>query len=328
MPRILLPTMMAVLLASGAEAGGSKMIAIAIHGGAGTIARDEMTADQETAYRTGLESALDAGYTVLAAGGSALDAVTAAVRVLEDNPLFNAGRGAVLTHDGRAELDASIMDGEFMRAGAVTGLQHVRNPIDLARAVMEKSAHVMLAGTGAEEFALEQNFTLVPNEYFRTQARRDQLDKALRGDLTPLNELSALGTVGAVALDARGNLAAATSTGGMTNKRYGRIGDSPIIGAGTYANNAACAVSATGHGEYFIRSVVAHDICALVEYRNWDLQRAVTEVVHRKLRQRGGEGGVVAIDPRGNVAMEFNSEGMFRGMRNSRGERRVAIYRD
>jgi len=219
------------------------------------------------------------------------------------------------------------MDGKDLRAGAVSGVRHVKNPIELARRVMEASPHVMLVGAGAEEFALEQKLTLVPNSYFLTPARQQQLKQELQGRTTVRNELSALGTVGAVALDSQGNLAAATSTGGMTNKRWGRVGDSPIIGAGTYADNRNCAVSATGHGEYFIRSVVAYDICAMVEYRRWPLERAVHEVVQKKLKERGGEGGVIAIDPRGNVVMDFNSEGMFRGMRDAKGRREVAIYR-
>jgi len=300
--------------------------AIVIHGGAGTIPRAEMTPGREAEYRAGLDLALDAGYAILERGGSSLDAVTAAVRVLEDNPLFNAGRGAVLNRDGHAELDASIMDGKDLRAGAVAGLRHVRNPIELARRVMDASPHVMLAGTGAEEFALEQGITLVPNSYFITPVRRQQLERLLAGVATPGNELSAFGTVGAVALDARGNLAAATSTGGLAGKRWGRVGDSPIVGAGTYANNASCAVSATGDGEYFIRSVVAYDVCALVEYRGWDLERAAREVVMNKVKRLGGEGGVIAIDRKGNVAMEFSSQGMFRGTRDSRGRRTVAIF--
>jgi beta-aspartyl-peptidase (threonine type) len=249
------------------------------------------------------------------------------VRLLEDNPLFNAGKGAVLTHDGYAELDASIMDGRELRAGAVTGLRHVQHPIDLARAVMEKSPHVMLSGVGAEEFALTQGFTMLPNSWFETPARRSQLEKELQGRRERAYDPPALGTVGAVALDRDGNLAAATSTGGLTNKRYGRIGDSPIIGAGTYANNGSCAVSATGTGEYFIRAVVAHDICALVQYKGWPLVKAAQEVVQRKLVAMGGDGGIIALDPAGNVAMEFNSEGMFRGVRTGNGRREIAIYR-
>ena len=304
------------------------MFAIAIHGGAGTLSRKDMSSTQEAEYRAGLEEALNAGYAVLARGGSSLDAAVAAVRVLEDNPLFNAGRGAVLNRDGVAELDASLMDGRTLSAGAVSGLQHVKNPIDLARLIMEKSPHVMLVGAGAEEFAKTQGVEMVPNEYFRTPARQRQLERSLRGAVTRENELQAFGTVGAVALDLNGNLAAATSTGGMTGKRWGRVGDSPIIGAGTYANNQSCAVSATGHGEYFIRTVVAHDICAQVEYLKIPLAQAVDNVLNGKMQKLGGNGGVIAIDTRGEVVLEFNSEGMFRGVRTSQGRHDVAIYRD
>jgi beta-aspartyl-peptidase (threonine type) len=311
----------------GVTRGGGKMFAIAIHGGAGTLSRSDMSAGQEAEYRAGLDAALEAGYSRLASGGASLDAVVAAVRVLEDNPLFNAGRGAVLNRDGVAELDASLMDGRTLAAGAVTGLQHVKNPIDLARLVMEKSPHVMLVGAGAEEFAKSQGVEMVPNEYFRTPARQNQLERSLRGALSRENELEAFGTVGAVALDLAGNLAAATSTGGMTGKRWGRIGDSPIIGAGTYANNDSCAVSATGHGEYFIRTVVAHDICAQVEYLKLPLARAVDNVLNGKMKKLGGNGGVIAIDRAGEIVLEFNSEGMFRGVKTSKGKTEVAIYR-
>lgn len=308
-------------------ASGGKMFAIAIHGGAGTLSRNEMSAAQEKEYLDGLTAALDAGYAVLSRGGASLDATIAAVRVLEDNPLFNAGRGAVLNRDGMAELDASLMDGRTLSAGAVTGLRHIKNPIDLARLVMEKSPHVMLVGAGAEEFARSQGVEFVSNEYFRTPARQKQLERNLRGEVARENELEAYGTVGAVALDLAGNIAAATSTGGMTGKRWGRVGDSPIIGAGTYANNASCAVSATGHGEYFIRTVVAHDICARVEYLKEPLAQAVDKVLNGKMKQLGGNGGVIAIDPKGGIVLDFNSEGMFRGARTSQGRNEVAIYR-
>lgn len=325
---VILP-MAATAAASAAEQPATpRRLAIAIHGGAGVIAREQLGADGGAAYRQGLEAALDAGYAVLEAGGSSLDAVTTAVRLLEDNPLFNAGRGAVLAHDGRAYLDASIMSGKDLAAGAVTGVTTVRHPIDLARRVMQDSPHVMLSGEGAEEFAGLKGLERVPNDWFITPTRRQQLDRVLQGRSAPRNELQGLGTVGAVAVDARGDVAAATSTGGMTNKRWGRIGDAPIIGAGTYANNASCAVSATGHGEYFIRSVVAHDICALVEYKGWSLERAAKEVVQGKLVERGGEGGIIAVDPQGNLVLEFNSPGMFRGLRDSSGRRKVGIYED
>ncbi len=305
-----------------------RTIAIAIHGGAGAVSAAQLGDDGGATYRAGLAEALDASYAVLDSGGSSLDAVATAVRLLEDNPLFNAGRGAVLTHDGSVELDASIMDGRHRRAGAVAGLRHVRNPIDLARRVMEASPHVMLYGAGAEEFAIEQGVTLVPNSWFHTPVRRQQLERVLQGRTQPANELQGLGTVGAVALDRHGDLAAATSTGGMTNKRWGRIGDSPIIGAGTFADNGSCAISATGHGEYFIRSVVAYDVCALMEYRGWSLERAAREVVQDKLKKRGGDGGVIGIDRTGGIVMEFNSQGMFRAMRDSKGRRQIAILRE
>jgi beta-aspartyl-peptidase (threonine type) len=308
---------------------GAHPISIAIHGGAGVIDRAQMTAEREAAYRAGLETALDLGYEILERGGTSLDAVTEAVRILEDDPHFNAGRGAVLTHDGSAELDASIMDGKGPRAGAVAGVRHVMNPIELARLVMEKSPHVMLIGAGAEEFALEQGLVLVPNSYFRTQRREQELKRALQKERDDNNSSSTgSGTVGAVALDSSGNLAAATSTGGMTNKRYGRVGDSPIIGAGTYANNTSCAVSATGSGEFFIRAVVSHDIHALVHYKHLSIEASVREVVHQKLKRLGGEGGVIAVDRTGRIAMEFNGEGMFRGARDSNGRRETAIYDD
>ena len=312
------------------------MFAIAIHGGAGTLSRAGTSADQEAAYLQGLEAALDAGHALLNEGGSSLDAVTAAVVSLEDNPLFNAGRGAVLSRDGLAELDASIMDGATLAAGAVCGLRHIRNPIALARRVMEESPHVMLVGEGAEDFARSQGVELVSNEYFRTDIRQRQLHRLLQGAAEKENDLLAhgpssgidagMGTVGAVALDARGNVAAATSTGGMTGKRWGRVGDSPIIGAGTYASNGGCAVSATGHGEYFIRAVVAHDICAQVQYAKLSLAESVKNTLAR-MKALGGNGGVVAIAPDGEIVLDFNSEGMFRGVRSSRGRREVAIYR-
>jgi L-asparaginase / beta-aspartyl-peptidase len=301
------------------------MHAIAIHGGAGAIARPLLSADQERRYLAGLESALDAGYGVLEHGGSSLDAVSTAVRILEDDPLFNAGRGAALTRDGAAELDAAIMDGGRQRAGAVACVRHIRNPIDLARRVMEKSGHVLLVGPGAEEFALEEGIPLVSNEYFRTEERTQQLETARRGQR--VSELIASqGTVGAVALDCGGNLAAATSTGGMTNKRPGRVGDSPLIGAGTYARNGGCAVSTTGHGEYFIRAVAAYHICSAVEYRGLTLEQAAREMLQTIVSGSGGSGGIIAVNARGQVVMDFTSEGMFRGVRDSSGRREVAIY--
>jgi beta-aspartyl-peptidase (threonine type) len=305
------------------------MFGLAIHGGAGTLPRAEMSEDREQLYRAGLTAALDAGYAVLESGGTSLDAVTRAVVRLEDDPLFNAGRGAVFTMDGHNELDASIMDGATLRAGAVAGLTHIKNPIELARTVMEHSDYVLLSGSGAEEFALTRGFQFVPRSYFHTAARWRQLERIRGGDgeLSPLT-ISHVGTVGAVARDSRGRLAAATSTGGMTGKRYGRIGDSPVIGAGTYADDRSCAVSATGHGEIFIRAAVAHDICARMRFGGCSLDQAVREVVLEELPALGGEGGVIAMDRGGWVAMEFNSEGMFRASRVHGGEARVAIYRD
>ena len=305
------------------------MFGLAIHGGAGTLPRAEMSSDREQLYRAGLTAALATGYSVLESGGTSLDAVTRAVAALEDDPLFNAGRGAVFTIDGHNELDASIMDGATLRAGAVSGVMHIKNPIELARTVMEHSDYVLLAGSGAEEFALTRGFQLVPRSYFHTAERWRQLERIRAGDgeLSPLT-ISHLGTVGAVARDAQGRLAAATSTGGMTGKRYGRVGDSPLIGAGTYADQRSCAVSATGHGEIFIRAAVAHDICARMRFGGRTLDQAVREVVLEELPALGGEGGVVAMDSQGRVAMEFNSEGMFRASRVHGEEAKVAIYRD
>ena len=301
--------------------------ALAIHGGAGPIPAQALTPERDREFRAALRLALDAGYQVLETGGTSLDAVTTAVRILENDPLFNAGRGAALTRDGAAELDAAVMEGRTQRAGAVASVRHVRNPVDLARRVMEKSRHVLLVGPGAEEFALEEGLELVPNTYFRTAERLQQLQNEQRGtrvsDLIP-----SPGTVGAVALDASGDLAAATSTGGMTNKRQGRVGDSPIIGAGTYAKNGVCAVSATGHGEYFIRAVAAYHICAAVEYRGLSLEEAAREMLHGILRRLGGQGGIIGIDSGGHIVMDFSTQGMFRAARDSRGRDELAILRD
>jgi beta-aspartyl-peptidase (threonine type) len=302
------------------------MYAIAIHAGAGAVPRQSLSDVKERQYRASLESALDAGYAVLERAGSSLDAVSTAVRILEDDPLFNAGRGAALTRDGAAELDAAIMDGKRQRAGAVACVRHVRNPIDLARRVMEKSRHVLLVGTGAEEFALEQGILLVANEYFQTEDRRQQLESARGGERVSELVASPQGTVGAVAVDGGGNLAAATSTGGMTNKRRGRVGDSPIIGAGTYAKNGVCAVSATGEGEYFVRAVAAYHVCNAVEYRGLTLADAAREMLHDILRRLGGSGGIIAVDHGGRMVMDFSTQGMFRGARDSAGRREVAIY--
>jgi L-asparaginase / beta-aspartyl-peptidase len=304
------------------------MFGIVIHGGAGTLPRAEMSDEAERRYRSALSEAIDAGYALLQDGGTSLDAVTRAVMLLEDNPLFNAGRGSVFTLDGRNELDASIMEGRTLRAGAVCGLTRIRNPVELARAVMERSEHVMLAGAGAEEFASSQGFAFVPNSYFSTPERRQQLERIRSGEIgLSGHTISHVGTVGAVALDSFGHLAAATSTGGMTGKRFQRIGDSPIIGAGTYADDRSCAVSATGHGEVFIRAAVAHDICARMRFGGRTLGEAAREVIFGELPALGGEGGVIAIDAQGGIAMEFNSEGMFRACRKAGEDAQIAIYR-
>jgi L-asparaginase / beta-aspartyl-peptidase len=304
------------------------MYGIAIHGGAGTLPRAELSAGAEAKYRAGLGEAIDAGFALLESGGTSLDAVTRAVMLLEDNPLFNAARGAVFTLEGRNELDASIMDGNTLRAGAVCGVTRIRNPVELARAVMDKSDYVMLVGAGAEEFASSHGFSFVPESYFHTAERWKQLERIRGGEagLSPLT-ISHIGTVGAVAVDAAGRLAAATSTGGMTGKRYQRVGDSPIIGAGTYADDRSCAVSATGHGEIFIRAAVAHDICARMRFGGRNLAAAVREVVLEELPALGGEGGVIAIDANATIAIEFNSEGMFRASRKQGEQAKIAIFR-
>ena len=304
------------------------MFGIVIHGGAGTLPRAEMSGDSERKYRAGLTEAIDAGYGVLQEGGTSLDAVSLAVMLLEDNPLFNAGRGSVFTLDGRNEMDASIMEGRTLKAGAVCGLTRIRNPVGLARAVMERSEHVMLAGAGAEEFAASQGISFVPQSYFHTPERWQQLERIRAGEFVLSGHtISHVGTVGAVALDTHGHLAAATSTGGMTGKRFQRIGDSPIIGAGTYADDRSCAVSATGHGEVFIRAAVAHDVCARMRFGGRSVGEAARQVIFGELAALGGEGGVIAIDARGEIAMEFNSEGMFRASKKPGEETQIAIYR-
>jgi beta-aspartyl-peptidase (threonine type) len=300
-----------------------------IHGGAGTIERSEMSPENEKAHRVGLERALKTGYEVLQHNGSSLDAVEAAVRTLEDDPLFNAGKGSVFTHEGTNELDASIMEGRTLKAGAVARLQHIRNPISLARLVMEKSPHVMLDGDGAEAFARTMGITLVDQKYFYTDERWQQLEKEklkVKTSPTPLKEKDRHGTVGAVALDKSGNLAAATSTGGTTNKMPGRLGDSPIIGSGTYANNLTCAVSCTGDGEYFIRAVVAYNISALMELKKMPLAEAAQTALD-KAAKLGGTGGLIAMDKHGNFAMPFNTSGMYRGIVDADGKVSVDIYR-
>lgn len=304
---------------------------LVVHGGAGTIRRESMDPETERAIRAKLAEALEAGHAVLERGEPALDAVEAAIRVMEDSPLFNAGKGAVFTHEGRNELDASIMDGATRDAGAVAGVSHVKNPISLARLVMTDSPHVMLAREGAEEFALEMGVELVPSTYFFTPRRWESLQRVREREAEegsssgPVDEK--FGTVGAVALDRSGNLAAATSTGGMTNKRWGRIGDSPIIGAATWADEA-CAVSSTGHGEFFIRWAVAHDVCARMRYGEISLSQAADRVVNEVLVEAGGEGGIIALDAEGNIAMPFNTSGMYRGYRTAGAEPVIRIYAD
>lgn len=301
-------------------------IAIVVHGGAGTIPAHEITPERATAYKSTLARALQAGYDVLDRGGTSVDAVVATITILENSPLFNAGVGAVFTYDGWNELDAAIMDGGSLEAGAVAAVRHVANPIQLARMVMEDSPHVLLVGDGAEEFALSQGMNLVPSDHFHTPRRwkqhQDRLDQDFGLGVAPTSPRE-FGTVGAAALDRQGNLAAGTSTGGMTNKRFGRVGDSPIIGAGTYANNATLAISATGHGEYFMRAVAAHDISAMMEYADLSLEVATQRMITEKL---GGEGGVIAVDSRGNIAMEYNTEGMYRGAINRDGVLTVGIH--
>lgn len=314
---------------------------IAIHGGAGAIARASMSADKEQQYIQALSSIVSSGQAVLAAGGSALDAVTEAVRLLEECPLFNAGKGAVFSHQGTHELDASIMDGRSLEAGAIAGVTRIRNPILAARTILEQSPHVMFIGEGAEKFAAVQGLELVEPDFFSTQERRDQLQRALSADQMvldhdgaaqaggdPLDPDRKFGTVGAVALDLNGNLAAATSTGGMTNKQAGRVGDSPIIGAGCYANNANVAVSCTGTGEVFMRTLAAYDIAALMEYGGLSLKEASDRVVMEKIVVLGGSGGAIAVDRDGNVALPFNSEGMYRGYGYVGDAPNVGIYRE
>ncbi|MCP2045802.1 isoaspartyl peptidase/L-asparaginase family protein [Pontibacter sp. HSC-36F09] len=305
-------------------------IAIAIHGGAGTITPASMTPELEEAYKQALLHALEQGYQVLEKGGSALDAVEIAVVLLEDSPLFNAGRGSVFTKEGKHEMDAAIMCGKTMEAGAVAGVRSIRNPVRLTRAIMEHSDHVFLSGYGAEEFARKYKIDFAPEEYFYDKHRYQQWREVRDTDLFILDHSKErkFGTVGAVARDANGDLAAATSTGGMTNKNYNRIGDSPLIGSGTYANNKTCAISCTGHGEFFIRAVVAYDISCLIEYKGYTLQEACDEVVMDKLVKFGGEGGLIAVDSKGNLALPFNSEGMYRAHRSGGQKGRVSIYKD
>lgn len=329
------------------ESQNQPKFAIAIHGGAGTILKSQMSDSLEAAYIEVLSKAVSAGHDILSKGGSALDAVGASINILEDSPLFNAGKGAVFTHDQTNELDASIMDGATLNAGAVAGVMHIKNPIDLARSVMDNSPHVFMYGQGAEAFAKDQGFALVEQDYFYTQSRYDHLMRVKAAEeqhsllldkkspmnnqaemfFDPILKASKYGTVGCVALDQNGNLAAGTSTGGMTNKQFGRIGDAPVIGAGTYANNQSCAVSATGWGEYFIRGVVAHDISAMMQYGGFDLEQSTSTVIDKKIPELGGDGGVIAMDKHGNISMRFNTPGMYRAQIDSNGALKVGIYK-
>lgn len=324
------------------QSGSGPSFGFVIHGGAGTITKQNMTPELEASYQAKLREALLAGYQILKDGRPGLDAIEAALRLLEDSPLFNAGKGAVLTSVGTVELDASIMEGKSLKAGAVASLKHIKNPISLARLVMEKSPHVMMVSQGAEDFAKQQGIEMMPNEYFLTERRQSELKKKQEDEkkkqshfskepvydsLAAADEPEKYGTVGAVALDRAGNLSAGTSTGGISNKRFGRVGDSPIIGAGTYANNRTCAVSCTGDGEYFIRSCVAHDISAMVEYRGISLKEAAQAVLD-KVEKIGGKGGLIAIDRNGRITMPFNTAGMYRGSIGADGKPFVAIYRD
>ena len=315
--------------------------AIAIHGGAGTIKKERFTPEKEAAYRAKLQESVEAGYAILENGGTSLDALTASINILENSPFFNAGKGAVYTHDETHEMDASIMEGKNRQAGAVAGVKHIENPINLARLVMDESVHVMLSGDGAETFAQSQGIKLVSNNIFDTKHRYKSLQRAkakmkkakeTNKDYQAAHQSLAVeykvGTVGAVALDKYGNIAAGTSTGGMTNKRFGRIGDAPVIGAGTFADNASCAVSATGHGEYFIRYNVAADICARVQYQGKTIEQAGNEVIHDVLKHVGGTGGVIIIDAKGNISLPFNTKGMYRASKAHGQKTYVGIFKD
>ena len=308
---------------------------IVIHGGAGTILKENMSDSLEQAYQQKLEEAIKTGHEILANGGTALEAVQRTINVMEDSPLFNSAKGAVFTNEGKNELDASIMDGKTLNAGAVAGVTNVKNPINLAYEVMTNSEHVLLSGKGAEQFAKEQGLEIVDPEYFYTENRFKAMERARNRDKEKTNKTAfydpfikdeKFGTVGCAALDKNGNLAAGTSTGGMSNKKYNRIGDAPIIGAGTYANNKTLAISSTGWGEYFIRGVVAYDISAMMEYKGVSLKEATEEVIQRKQPELGGNGGVIAIDNKGNVSMEFNTAGMYRASMNSQGDMKIGIY--
>ncbi len=305
---------------------------IAIHGGAGTLVKGLMTADLEAKYKAALNTALEAGYRVLENSGSALEAVEVSVKLLEDSPLFNAGKGSVFTAEGNHEMDAAIMEGATLRAGAVSLISGIKNPVSLARDVMEKSEHVFLAGEGAMQFAKSNGYSIESADYFYDEVRYQQWQGIKGSDKFQLDHSvkkdGKFGTVGAVACDVNGNVAAATSTGGMTNKKWGRVGDSPMIGAGNYANNKTCAVSCTGSGEFFIRGVVAYDVSCLMEYKGYSLQDAASEVINDRILRIGGDGGLIAVDAKGNIAMPFNTEGMYRAYKNSEGKKEIAIYKD
>ena len=309
---------------------------IVIHGGAGTILKEDLSTELEAEYKKGLEDSVNAGYQILSNGGSAFDAVVEAVKKLEDNPLFNAGRGSVFSNNGKNEMDAAVMDGTSLKAGAIAGVSNIRNPVELAATVLHYTDHVLLSGQGAFDLALKHGIGIEPDEYFLSEYRYQQW-KVARDSATTLLDHTVLpkkdnlkdkkfGTVGAVACDINGHLAAATSTGGMTNKKFGRIGDSPIIGAGTYANNKTCAISCTGHGEMFLLSVAAYDVSCLMEYRNHTLEEAMKIVVHDKLIKLKGEGGMIGVDAKGNYGMIFNTPGMYRGLKTSEGEIEIGIY--
>ncbi|MFY8349676.1 isoaspartyl peptidase/L-asparaginase family protein [Pseudoalteromonas sp. SSM20] len=337
MNKSLATALFTALLSTSAFAVSEQPFSIAIHGGAGTIDKSKFTPEKEAAYRAKLQEAVEAGYKVLENGGESLTAVTTAINILENSPFFNAGIGAVYTYDGHHELDASIMDGRDRQAGAVAGVKHIKNPIDLARMVMEQSVHVMLSGEGAEQFAKKNGMELVNNSIFDTEHRFEALERAKKklnktenyqANHRALPEQYKMGTVGAVALDKHGNLAAGTSTGGMTAKRFGRIGDSPVIGAGTFADNRSCAVSATGHGEYFIRYSVASDICARVQYQGKTIKQAGDEVIHDVLKPIGGTGGVIIVDNKGNISLPFNTKGMYRASKMAGKPTYVAIFKD
>jgi len=308
-----------------------KNFSIAIHGGAGTLVKGMMTPELEANYKAALKGALDKGYTILKSGGSATEAVEMAVVALEDSPLFNAGKGSVFTAEGSHEMDAAIMDGKSLNAGAVSLITGIKNPISLARDVMEKSEHVFLAGEGALQFAKQLNYKIEDPAYFYDEFRHKQWLEIKNTDSFQLDHSvkkdSKFGTVGAVACDQNGNIAAATSTGGMTNKRFGRVGDSPMIGSGNYANNKTCAISCTGSGEFFIRGVVAYDVACLMEHKNMSLADASNEVIHKRILEIGGDGGVIAVDTDGNIAMPFNTEGMYRASKSSKGKEELAIYK-